>query len=110
MEGRDQSKYRYEISGFTGLFITATQQFESSAKAEAFLDDYAARLQDAGYEMTDPQKVASVRQFLFLNLEEAKYVGFDYYPGEGGASVLFEFFASNSEEETMMTKAIKGSI
>ena len=110
VEGRDQSKYRYEISGFTGLFITATQQFESSAKAEAFLDDYAARLQDAGYEMTDPQKVASVRQFLFLNLEEAKYVGFDYYPGEGGASVLFEFFASNSEEETMMTKAIKGSI
>ncbi|MBO4218470.1 MAG: hypothetical protein J5887_03070 [Erysipelotrichaceae bacterium] len=105
--GRDQAGYRYEITGFTGLFVTATQEFESSAKAEEFLDAYAARLQQAGYEMTDPQKVASVRVFLFLNAEQAKYVGFDYYPGDNGASVLFEFFAANAEDESMMTKAIR---
>ena len=105
--GRNQAKYRYEITGFTGLFVTATQYFNSSAEAEAFLDAYAARLQEAGYEMTDPQKVASARMFLFLNLDEAKYVGFDYFPGDDGASVLFEFFASDIEEESMMMKAIR---
>ena len=108
--GRDQARYRYEITGFTGLFVTATQEYGSSAEAEAFLDAYAARLLDAGYEMTDPQKAASARMFLFLNLEQAKYVGFDYYPGGDGASVLFEFFASDTEDESMMTKAIKGSM
>ena len=104
--GRNQARYRYEISGFTGMFVTATQYFENSAKAEAFLDDYAAVLADAGYEMTDAQKVGSSRMFVFLNLEESKYVGFDYYPGDSGASVLFEFFAADREDETMMMKAL----
>ncbi|MBO4289297.1 MAG: hypothetical protein J5865_04260 [Lachnospiraceae bacterium] len=107
--GRDQAGYRYETTGFTGLFITATQQYGSSAEAEAFLDAYAAKLQEAGFEMTDPQKAASARMFLFLNLEQAKYVGFDYFPGDDGASVLFEFFASDAEGESMMTNALKRS-
>ncbi|MBR5070873.1 MAG: hypothetical protein IKX27_03145 [Oscillospiraceae bacterium] len=104
--GRDQARYRYEITGFTGLFVTATQQFESSAAAEAFLDAYAEKLQEAGYDMTDPQKAASARMFLYLNQEEAKYVGFDYFPGEDGASVLFEFFSSVTEDESMLSMAL----
>ena len=100
--GRDQAKYRYEISGFKGLYVTATQYFENNAKAEAFLDDYTAVLEDAGYDMTNPQSMASPRMFLYLNSEEFKYVGFDYYPGDDGASVLFEFFASEPEADGLM--------
>ena len=86
--------------------MTATQQFESSAAAEAFLDAYAEKLQEAGYDMTDPQKAASARMFLYLNQEEAKYVGFDYFPGEDGASVLFEFFSSVTEDESILSMAL----
>ena len=100
--GRDQARYRYEISGFQGLCVTATQYFENSAKAEAFLDEYTARLEDAGYDRIDPQKLSSPRQFLFLNTDEWKYVGFDYFPGDDGASVLFEFFSSEPAGKNVM--------
>ena len=104
---RDQSRYRYEISGFTGLLLTATQQFESSEKAEQFLNSYTAVLDEQGYLIIDPQKLASNREYVFFNEDLAKYVGFDYHPGENGASVLFEFFSAEPEEETMMQSALR---
>ena len=106
--GRDQAKYRYEISGFEGLFITATQYFSGSEEAEAFLDSYAEKLEDSGYVMTDPQKLASVRQFMFFNEDNWSYVAFDYYPGDTSASVLFEFFHNPEVESSMMLGEIAG--
>ena len=100
--GRDQRRYRYEISEFTGLFFTGTKYFANSREAEAFLDTYTASLEDSGYDRTDPEKLGSRRQFLYYNEEERKYVGFDYYPGDEGASVLFEFFAASDDEERVM--------
>ena len=104
---RNQTRYRYEISGFTGLMMTVTQTFESAEAAEKYLDAYAAVLDEQGYLMMDPQKIGSVRQFLFFNEDEAKYVAFDYDPGENGASILLEFFAAQSEESSMMQSALR---
>ena len=106
--GRNQARYQYEITGFEGLFLTWTKYFAKSAQAEAFLDAYTAELDDRGYMIIDPEKVGSRRQFLLFNEEERKYVGFDYYPGDDQASVLFEFYANSSGEEevTMMQSAL----
>ena len=101
--GRDQAKYRYELSGFEGLFFTGTKYFANSAEAEAFLDGYTGTLEDNGYYRINPEKIASVRQFLFLNEELWQYVGFDYFPGDEGASILFEFYALDGAEEEQVT-------
>jgi hypothetical protein len=108
--GRDQAKYRYEISEFTGLFFTGTKYFAGSAEAEAFLDSYTAELEDSGYYRTDPEKAASRRQFLYLNEDEWKYVGFDYYPGDEEASILFEFYAGGAGEEQEQVSLMQSAI
>ena len=107
--GRNQARYRYEISGFEGLFFTWTKYFANSAEAESFLDAYTAELDENGYMMTDPEKLGSNRQFMFFNEEEWKYVAFDYYPGDEQASIRFEFFAGDTAEEeevSMMQTAL----
>ena len=106
ISGKDIARYRYEISGFIGMMLTATQQYKSSAEAEQFLDSYVEELEKQGFlPIDDPRRAGSSRQFLFMNQEDRKYVAFDYYPGEDGASVLFECFSAE-DDDTLMQKAL----
>ena len=86
--------------------VTATQHYSSNAEAEQFLTEYVAGLDELGYLMINPEKVSSSRQFVYLNEDLAKYVGFDYMPGNGEASVLFEFFAASDSSSSMMLNAL----
>ena len=108
ISGRDMARYRYEISGFIGMMLTATQQYKSNAEAEQFLDSYVATLEDRGFlPIDDPQRAGSSRQYLFMNQDIRKYVGFDYYPGDNGASVLFECFSAEGDDVALIQKATK---
>ena len=103
---RDQTRYHYVIGQFRGLFLFLYQPFDSAGEAEAFLDDYTALLDEEGYLPMDPQKLGSQRQFLFFNEELAKYVAFDFFPGDDGATVNFEFVSIEPEEVGLLQSAI----
>ena len=104
---RDLTRYYYNIAEFRGLHISVYQPFDSTEDAEAFLDGYAAVLEENGYEYTNPQAVGSNRSFLFWNEEQAKYVGFDLNRGEDSATVFFEFVSIEPEEESALEGALR---
>ena len=96
MTARDLADYHRLTRAFDGqLYLTVSQPFADSEEAEAFLTAYAAALDEAGFLETYPDKVGTLKQFAYYNAEADKYVAFDYFPGEDGASVNFEF-VSNS--------------
>ena len=108
VSGKDLARYRYEISGFIGMMLTASQQFKSNAEAEQFLDSYVGVLEEQGFmPIDDPHRAGSSRQFLYMNQDVRKYVGFDYYPGDEGASVLFECFSAEDEDDSLMLQALQ---
>ncbi len=96
----DAARYRYEISGFEGLFLSVYQPFASIQDAEHYLDEYVPGLEKQGYDIFDPEKVGSQRRFLYFNEELRKYVGFDLFGDGNGATILFEFASFESELET----------
>ena len=108
VSGKDLARYRYEISGFIGMMLTASQQFKNNAEAEQFLDSYVGILEEQGFmPIDDPHRAGSSRQFLYMNQDIRKYVGFDYYPGDEGATVLFECFSAEDEDDSLMLKALQ---
>ncbi len=98
---RDATGYYHEISGFSGLHLNVYQPFDTVEEAEAFLDNYVAYQDEAGYYLFDPQKLGSQRNFLYFNEEEAKYVAFDLNLEEEGATVFFEFVSIEPDEELL---------
>ena len=100
---RDTTRYYYVISSFSGLHLLVYQPFDTAQEAEAFLDTYVAQLDEQGYLMMDPQKLGSQRQFLYFNEELAKYVAFDYFAEEDGASVNFEFVSIEPDEDVLQS-------
>ena len=88
------------------LFLMAYQPFENTEQAEKFLNSYVAALDEAGYYMTDPQKLGSQRSYLYFNEELRKYVAFDLIPGETGASVNLEFVSIEPDDSTILQGGI----
>ena len=103
---RDHTRYHYIIGEFKGLFLMAYQPFENTEQAEKFLNSYVAALDEAGYYMTDPQKLGSQRSYLYFNEELRKYVAFDLIPGETGASVNLEFVSIEPDDSTILQGGI----
>ncbi len=103
---RDLTTYYYNIAEFKGVRLLVYQPFASSAEAEAFLDAYVAVLDEQGYYYVNPQTAGSNRTFLYLNEELGKYVGFDYFPGDNGATVTLEFVSIEPEEEDILGLAL----
>ena len=103
---RDHTRYHYIIGEFKGLFLMAYQPFENTEQAEKFLNSYVAALDEAGYYMTDPQKLGSQRSYLYFNEELRKYVAFDLIPGEAGASVNLEFVSIEPDDSAILQGGI----
>ena len=98
---RDLTRYYYNVGEFQGLYFVVYQTFASEEEAEQFLDAYTATLDEQGFLMANPQNVGSQRQFVYLNEELRKYVGFDYYLNESGATAYFEFVSIESQGEEL---------
>lgn len=96
MTARELSEYYRHITGFDGkLYLAVSQPFADSEEAERFLTAYTAALDEAGFLETYPDKVGTLKQFVYYNAEADKYVAFDFIRGEDSASVNFDF-VSNS--------------
>lgn len=95
---RNLTRYRYNISGFKGLFMLVFQEFDSVGEAEAFLDAYTAVLEEQGYYRIDPSKLGSMKQVLYFNEELAKYAAFDLIDSGSSASVNLEFLSIDRED------------
>ena len=104
---KEVSRYYYEIVGFEGMRLMVYQPLDSMEAAENFLDNYVPVLDEQGYIQFNPEKIGSSRQFVYLNEELAKYVGFDLYPTEDGAQILFEFVSYGEPQESMMLSAFR---
>ena len=105
---RDHTMYYHELAGFTGVNIILYQPFDSNEEAEKFLDDYTALMEEQGYDRINPQQVGSYRNFVYFNEELKKYVGFDYFPGENGASVTLELVSIEPEEDESLMLSMVG--
>ena len=72
---------------------TMTMTFESSEKAEAFLDELVKALEAAGFLRTPPSDLGSNKTNGYTNEDTAMGVAFDLYPDEdtGEASIFFDF-------------------
>ena len=72
-------------------YLTVSQEFESAEKAEAFLDELEASMNEAGYDRFNPANVGSNKNIAIGDEEAGFYVGLDYYPDQ--ALVMLEFVA-----------------
>ncbi|MBQ5961288.1 MAG: hypothetical protein IJL53_11635 [Firmicutes bacterium] len=104
---RDQTRYRYIIGEFKGIFLFVYQPFDTREEAESFLDDYTAVLDEEGYLPMDPQKLGSQRTFLFFNEDLGKYVAFDLFDDGDGATAAFEFVSIEPDEETTLQSVLR---
>ena len=104
---RDNTRYRYEVSEFQGLFLLIYQEFETTEQAEAFLNALVPSLDEQGYLMMDPDKLSSQKAFLYFNEELAKYVAFDLIPEADSTSVNMEFVSIEPEESEFLQSALR---
>lgn len=70
-------------------YFTVNKQFDDDAKAEKFLDKYAAALEKAGFEKVNPATVGSKKPIAFYNEAKDLLVGIELEAGTG--IVHFEF-------------------
>ena len=88
---RSLAKYHEMTRGFDGTFLFVYQPFKSPKEADEFLTAYVEKLQEAGFEETNPVNVGSNRQNAYANVELNAYVGFDFIPEEKVTNVNLEF-------------------
>ena len=74
-------------------FVTLSQQFDSAAEAEEFLNAYEQLLNNAGFERVNPQEVGCLKEVAIYNEEKGMMVGVDFYEQQGGAQVNLDFKA-----------------
>ena len=92
--GRDHTRFEKVMYGKTYKSATTmTMTFESSEKAEAFLDELVKALEAAGFLRTPPSDLGSNKTNGYTNEATAMGVAFDLYPDEdtGEASIFFDF-------------------
>ena len=104
--GRDHTVYYHNISGFTGLNMIVYQPFDSVEEASAFLDNYAAYMDELGYDYVNPQTIGSYRNFAYFHEELLKSVGFDLVDFGDHASVTLEFNSVEEEADTILESAL----
>ena len=104
---RDLTRYQYEISSFTGLYLAVGQYYDSAEEARAFLDSYAAALEEQGFIYFNPAAVASNKHFCYLNEELRKYVAFDYFEGAAVSQIQFDFVSIEPEEDDLLHSILR---
>lgn len=82
-------RYGLDLMAFT----TVSQHYDSTEEAEAFLSAYEAVLTDDGYGRTDPNMAGTLKQIAIYNEEKEMTVGIDFFEGEDGVTVNFDFRA-----------------
>lgn len=93
---RDIAGYHRMTRAFDGrIYLSVSQPFDSAEEADAFLSEYTARLEDAGFYRTDPAMVGTLKQNAYYNEDEDQFVSFDFIDDSGDVSVNFDF-VSNS--------------
>ncbi len=70
-------------------YLTVSQEFESAEKAEEFLGDLEAALNDMGFDRVNPDNVGSLKTIAIASEDLSKYVGIDYFPEQ--AMINFDF-------------------
>ena len=70
-------------------YLTVSQEFESAEKAEEFLGNLEAALNDMGFDRVNPDNVGSLKTIAIASEDLSKYVGIDYFPDQ--AMINFDF-------------------
>ncbi|MBE6122197.1 MAG: hypothetical protein E7190_05745 [Erysipelotrichaceae bacterium] len=95
MTVRDITRYHQMTRAFAGpLYLNVSQTFASEEEGSAFLDEYTARLEEAGYLPTNPMMVGSLKENAYYNEEKDSFAAFDFYPYEDHADIYFDFVAN----------------
>ena len=100
---RDVSRYYYEIGEFEGLRLNCYQPYDTIADAESYLDALIPVIEEQGYYSFNPQKVGSQRQFVWLNEELMKYVGFDVMETADGGQIFWEIVSFGSPDTSIQS-------
>ena len=94
---RDHTKFYKTQYGLTyKTVLTISLPFESSEKAEAFLDEYVAALEEKDFLRMPPSDMGSNKNNAYIAEEAGLAVGFDYFPADETnekACVYFDFRA-----------------
>ncbi len=99
---KDITRYRYELSGFTGLFMQLSQQYDSMQKVDEYLNKYVSGLIDQGYLPTDPKAFDSYKNYLYFNQDLRKFVAFSVIENARGASIDYEFMSSEDDSNILL--------
>ena len=91
MTCRDISGYHKMTRSFEGIFFSVSQPFGSKAEAEAFLDQYTAALEGAGFYYENPEVIGSLKHFAYYNEEKDMFFAFDLFDEEDSATVNMDF-------------------
>ncbi len=75
------------------LYLSLYQTFANTAEAEAFLDAYEAKLNEAGFERRPSGDTASRKSVTIYNEEKGLTMGVDLFPGDTKAQINIEFIA-----------------
>lgn len=75
------------------LYLTVSQEYETTAEAEEFLNKYEELLSAQGFERVNPEMAGSLKQTAIYNEEKDMLVGIDFFEQSGGVLVNFDFTA-----------------
>jgi hypothetical protein len=93
---REISRYHKMTRAFDGkIYLSASQPFDTQEEAEKFLDEYTARLEDAGFFYFNPEAVGTMKRFAYYNEEEDKFFAFDLFPDEDETLLNMDFVDNN---------------
>ena len=75
------------------LYLTVSQEYETTAEAEEFLNKYEELLSAQGFERVNPEMAGSLKQTAIYNEEKDMLVGIDFLEHSDGVLVNFDFTA-----------------
>ena len=75
------------------LYLTVSQEYETTAEAEEFLNKYEELLSAQGFERVNPEMAGSLKQTAIYNEEKDMLVGIDFLEQSDGVLVNFDFTA-----------------
>ena len=89
---RDIRMYHNSVRHFEGdMYYTVSLTFATEEEGDAFLTNYVAALDEAGFLETAPGVVGTLKENVYYNEEAGKFVAFDFYPEEKQTLISLEF-------------------
>ncbi|MCR4672856.1 MAG: hypothetical protein K5637_06440 [Lachnospiraceae bacterium] len=115
--GRDHRKFLKTMYGKNyASAITVSLTFDTSEEADAFLDEYAERLDEDDFMRVPASAMSSNKNNCYTNEEKGLGVAFDFLPANDGGEtyINFEFrsgidFSEDTDEDEEGTTPILGS-